>query len=416
MKGSAISLLSVLAILGGAVHGKFAHDNEVSAKKTKKSDPNTDTPNPKVNNDASGKDPSTNLALEPDPRVIAARKLLDRGQFQEAKLKFEDAIEGNLVAEDYTVAQQGLAEIQLYKSLMEVIAEHPFADGKGLYEVILPSGNRVTAKVLGNPKGDRITLKVRDGRQLSVSKKRLKKMDLITKSAFRSQVEEELGFRVAEIGEKQNPVELYRVVVSYCLEYRMKDKAFSYLKAALSKPNGSVLIDLFCDGDTRAYHRAQARMAGITDLAMLDEIEEKSPVFEKDLPEPDDTPPPERTPDREPEVKQPTETPKPRVKKPKKPYRPKRVSRAKEMRAENAWKRADILYRQGLKEYRNSLRGTTASQAKSIAKARSLFEKGLSYIYELQDKEIYEEEPALDKRGVELQQMIYDCQKRQKAR
>lgn len=418
MKGSAISLLSVLAILGGAVHGKIAHDKEVSAKKTKNKDPNTDSSNSKDAIDQPVEDPIVKRKLKPDPNVTAARKLLDQGQFNVARRKFEDAIERDLVAEDYTVAQQGLAEIQLYKSLMEVIAEHPFADGKGLYDVILPSGAEVTAKILGNPKGDRITLKIRDGRQLGVSKTRLKKLNLISKSDFQKQVEKELAYRVAELGEKQNPVELYRVVVSYCLEYRMRDKAFNYLKAALSKPNGSVLIDLFCDGDTRAYHRAQARMAGITDLAMLDAIEDKSPVFEEREPEPDNGPPPETKPEPTPEVKRPEK--KTKVRTPAKPrkrvYKPKRVSRAKELRAEQSWKKADSLYRQGLKEYRNSLRGSTASQAKSIAKARSLFEKGLEYIYELQDKEIYEEEPALDKRGVELQQMIYDCQKRQKAR
>lgn len=419
MKGSAISFLSILAILGGAVHGKIAHDKEVSAKKSKTDDPNSDSPKKVEDPGDSKSDPVKVKNIEPDPEVTAARKLLDQGQLKEARSKFEDAIERDLVAEDYSVAQQGLAEINLFKSLMEVIAEHPFADGKGLYEVVLPSGSRVTAKILGQPKGDRLTLKIRDGRQLAVSRKRLKKMSLISKSDFQKQCENELNYRIAEIGEKQNPVELYRVVVSYCLEYRMRDKAFAYLKAALSKPNGSVLIDLFCDGDTRAFHRAQARMAGVTDLAMLDAIEEKSPVFEEREPKRDNNTEPETSPDPDPkpeareETKQPTPTPKAR---PRKKYKPKRVSRANELRGEAAWKKADSLYRQGLKEYRNSLRGTKASQARSIAKARSLFEEGLSYIYELQDKDVYADEPALDKRGVEFQQMIYDCQKRQKAK
>jgi hypothetical protein len=415
MKGSAITFLSVIAIIGGALHGKMDHDKEMTSKRRKN---NNRIAKKKKSQKSSDKFSNKKVILapkEPDKDVDKGRKLLDEGRFLDAKERFRIAMGRELSAEDYADAQQGLAEVELYKSLMDVIAEHPFADGQDLYSVILPSGSPVTAKILNDPKAERLTLKIRDGRQLTVQRKRLKKLAAINKASFKTQLVKELDFRTAELGRNPNPVEIYRTIVSYCLEYRLRTRAISYLKLALSKPSGSVLIDLFCDGDTRVFHRAQARMAGITDLAMLEQIDARAPVF--DEPEPRRSNPgpkaqqsdPEvaKTPDPEPEVEvQPQANPKPR--------RKKRPNYSNDLRAEPKWQKADAYYRKGITIYRQSLRGSSAFKAKTIKQSRELFEKASELIFELSEVKKYSDEPTLDRRAVEIQQLIYDCIKRQK--
>jgi len=241
-------------------------------------------------------------------------------------------------------------ELALLRTLTAIVPTNAFADASNIYAVRLPAGDLVVAKVpnAADEKAESLTIKLRDGRQLSIRRSRIQSIKPVAPQEFRRIVMRELRARERELGKDPNPVEAFRTVVSFCLEYGMRVKAMTVLQAALRKPAGSVLVALFCEVEARRHRRTQARLAGIKEpnlLAALS-IDRPEPVS---VNEPS-APPPELTPSPSAPAPAPQARPQP------KPIRDK-----PDVMEDSRWTKAGALYKRGIDIYRGSFSGSSKS-------------------------------------------------------
>lgn len=421
MRSTVTTVLAVLALAGGAIHGKLDHDKALGRhSKDHDTDPSKDQGGAKSDK------PKADV---PDisPQLKSIQELIEAGDFEDAEGQIKQLLDNpELGAQNYAHAQNARQELALVRSLTSIVPEHPFANGAQLFAVKLPSGNTVVAKVLSAPKAERLSLLLQDGRQLGVARKRIQKLEALGQNDFQKILDGELKARKKELGKDPNPVEIYRTIVTYCLEYKMRKRAITALRGALSQPSGGVLIDLFCEQASHGFHRAQARMSGVTDLAMLDQIERNAKLKPSRIPDspdeqantndqPNNEPKPEPQPEPQntPETGPNTEPQKTPEDKPVVARKPKSKKKNLNVLNEPLWKEADLIYRSGIREYRSSMRGSAKRVAAAIKKSRALFEKAQQKLEPLWEGK-YEDDPTLERRLVELSQLIYDCVKREK--
>jgi len=408
-----MTILSIFAVLAGGAHGALSHkrrqplpDQKPPAQVPSQPGPELPPaglaspalpPAPVAKPKPKPPEPEIDIAAE----LAAAKEFIAKAALPSAGRALDQA-QGKMPGPKGRVAVSELRdELALLRTLTAIVPTNAFADASNIYAVRLPAGDLVVAKVpnAADEKAESLTIKLRDGRQLSIRRSRIQSIKPVAPQEFRRIVMRELRARERELGKDPNPVEAFRTVVSFCLEYGMRVKAMTVLQAALRKPAGSVLVALFCEVEARRHRRTQARLAGIKEpnlLAALS-IDRPEPVS---VNEPS-APPPELTPSPSAPAPAPQARPQP------KPIRDK-----PDVMEDSRWTKAGALYKRGIDIYRGSFSGSSKSVQKKIHSALKVFQDAQDLLAALSEQ--FEDDQTVERRAVEIQQLIYDCLKRQK--
>lgn len=389
MKGPILSLLIMLAIVGGAFHA--FHDYKKQQESLVSNDEGSnDLPSHEEKVDKSETDPDF------EPRQYQeALAWFDSGKIDEAQNLLRAIPVGSrqsLLARKIRLA---LDKVRLFRELTEIVPRHQFVDGQDLYLLGLPKGESVIARIRGGTDLPRLKMALRDGRRIDMKKSRLRTIEQLSKEAFLELTRREYEARLEKLGDDPRPVSLFRTVIAFCLEFGLREEAFKHLQQALKKPAGGILIDLFCESDLAALHRAHADFAGVSEIGMSeivssDEIGERERIFRDEA-----------------KTANLTESglqDRPQIATPKKKANP--------VLSDPFWKELDRFYLAGLRVYRRSLSADSDSEQALIAQARELFQKAQESLYKLDSK--FPDNPIIERRGQDLQQLIYDCVKRDK--
>lgn len=458
MRVSLMSMLSITAVVLGALHGKLSHDANVAAglddepRLTRPGGRDQPKPGDTTNDDTKTGGPGTAAgAIKADYEDISAdlaraESLLRPETFDEAERLLTELLERDAAPSSLEKARTLRGEVRLLRALTIIIPRHSFASGDDLEVVTLADGKDHLARVEDAGK-EEITVKLQDGRSLRMRKARLRGRTPLAGAAFRERLERELKLRTEALGAEANPVEIYRTVVTWCLEFGLEDPAIKHLRAALRKPSAGVLVDLFCEGDVQVHRRTQAALAGLDQLAMLDRRRSfsrirraaRTPGSTTDDETGSTTGGASSTTDGRPSDKRPTtggsegrpttggteqggdattepdagpiDEPAPVPEDP----RPKpRIDRTADLQKEAKWVKADKLYQQGIRLYRTSFSGSANQNFETVKRSRQFFEQAQMLLIELSETPEWEDDATLEQRAVEIQQLIYDCIKRGK--
>jgi hypothetical protein len=396
MRGTSFRVLATLALIAGAVHGKLHYDKQrgqVVVMERRGPAPGEEATPRRAESRRRSADVSVPL--------VRAAELLDAGSFDEADDVLAQALATGPRAEQRTVALNLAGESALLRALSVIIPKHPFADGQSLYRVTLPAGQAVVGRVEGALDGEFIDLQLEDGRQLRPRRERLKGLEAFGAKKFVARQQRELRRRETKLGPRASALEIYRMLVGHCLEFGLQARAVEFLRRALALPAGGVLIDLFCEGELRAYRQTQARIAGITDLEMTvavagPEVEmgvRRAPRIESQEVAPVSASPGGDA--KGAQAEPPTNA----------------TQKASPLLAAPQWHKADELYRRGLAIYRRSFRGTATQKSEAVTRSKVIFEKAQDALKAIEER--FSNDQVFERRAVELQQLLYDCLKRQ---
>ncbi|MGE0712997.1 MAG: hypothetical protein AB7N76_07880 [Planctomycetota bacterium] len=305
-----------------------------------------------------------------------------------------------------------LERANLLHALTRTIEPGPFVAAKTIVRLEGPSGT-----VTGLLEQDASGLRVQqlDGRERSLPKSALASKVELTGEDKRSALQEQLEAARRALGAEAGGLALHRLAyLAFSAELRPLGARF--LEEALKGREGSILVDMFGEGDFERLHRAQRLIAGQLEEPVAVAMRPTEPVPVEPAPsEPQPTAEPSEPTEQPTEPQpQPTVTTKTRRQG---EYVVTETTRPKSeggdpLFDEPAWKAADNAYRSGLQLYRGTYKLNNRMAAISIKAAQKEFQAAQAKLDTLAER--YSEHMELEQRQQELAKLVIDCMKRQR--
>lgn len=324
-------------------------------------------------------------------------------------------VEDALRAGDYERARElarGLGDtvylerVNLFHSLTRQIEAGPFAAAEAVQRVRAPEGPLVG---LVREDGGKVIVTQLDGRERSLPQSALASKEELRGADKTAALREELLSTRDELGDKAGGLALHRLAY-LAFSAGLRPLGARFLTDALTGPEGSILVDMFGEGDFERLHRAQRVLSGKLGEAPSEPValaqRDPAPVAEPSRSQPDPPPAGQR----------PEEGSKTTVTRSAdgwvitRTVRKSGSQQADPLLTDPAWKESDTAYRSGLKLYRGTYGMSNRMAAISIKAALKEFQAAQVQLDPLNAR--YPEHHELERRQQELAQLVIDCMRR----
>lgn len=327
-------------------------------------------------------------------------------------------IEDALRAGDYDKARElanGLGNTvfieraNLFHSLTHQIEPGVFAKAEAVQRVRGPDGPLVG---LVREDGGKALVTQLDGRERSLPKSALASQEELRGEDKDAALREALLAARDELGAKAGGLALHRLAY-LAFAAGLRPLGARFLTDALEGPEGSILVDMFGEGDFERLHRAQRLLSG----KLAQDPPEPVAVAQRDpVPEPSRSPDPPSQPDPPPSGQRPEEGSKTTVTRSADGWvitrrvRKTGNNQADPLLTDPAWKESNTAYRSGLKLYRGTYGMSNRMAAISIKAALKEFQAAQTQLDPLNQR--YPDHHELERRQQELAQLVIDCMRR----
>jgi hypothetical protein len=287
--------------------------------------------------------------------------------------------------------------VVLFRSLVgsRHIPRHPFADHRDLLEIQVREGELAGVHVvrLVRAEEDAFIFAFRDGRERPVPRAWLARQRPLEEKEYLEMLRTEVEQKRAELGDAPSALDVFRLAF-FCFVNGAETVGVPLLRHSLAMPGGGTIIDMFAPGEElRPLHRARVElvmaMAGRDDFRGAATPE---PLVAA-LPEPDPV-----------SFDDPIEEPSPGS-------APASAGGGSDIEARPQWIAANDAYWKGLVLFRRCFGLPAGQAAVGLKEARDFFLRAQETLMEIADD--FAEDATLEQRMMELQKLIYDCQKRQ---
>jgi hypothetical protein len=386
-RGFSFPLIFLVALVGIAV-GIARYQAERNAIQPR--DPN-EIPAPDLEPDATPAPGETPARSDVSPREV--EDALNEGRFADARRLARDL--GNSVL---------IERAHLFDSLTTTIEPGPFASTKSISRLQGPDGELIG---MVRQDADGVRVLQLDGRERSLPKSALSTKEELSGEDKRQALVDQLRAARSKLGDSAGGLALHRLAY-LAFSADLRTLGAGYLSDALKGKEGSILVDMFGEGDFDRLHRAQRLLAGVLDSSGQP-VAMASPTVEPLRPDPSRDPSPTVQPSSAPtptttttrvDGVDVTHTTQPKSEGP------------DPLGQERSWKDASSAYRSGLQLYRGTLRLSNRMAAISIKAAMKEFQRAQTLLDPLARK--YEGHLDFERRQQELAQLVIDCMRRQR--